>query len=163
MLHVTPSFLIENTHDSPFTGKFDIVLQRMCCGDGDALTVTADCVVLEETVEDCVGDALEEGTEETVEDCEADALEEGLDVDKADGLVVALGVADGVGGIIDAISLPVNSRLYTRRSDIEPEKSSPAVLTGDIPFQPRRRVDKVEEVEIANDTDVEEATLAPSI
>ena len=37
------------------------------------------------------------------------------------------------------------------------------VLEGDIPFQPSRRVDEVEEVEIANDTVVEEATLTPSI
>ena len=61
------------------------------------------------------------------------------------------------------ISLLVNERLKIRRSDIEPEKSSPDVLTGDIPFQPRRRVDEVEEVEIAYDTDVEEATLTPSM
>jgi hypothetical protein len=46
---------------------------------------------------------------------------------------------------------------------MEPENNSPDVVVGVIPFQPRRRVEEGEAVEIANVTDVEEATLTPSI
>jgi hypothetical protein len=44
---------------------------------------------------------------------------------------------------------------------MEPEKSSPAVPAGVTPFQPRRR-EEVEEEEMANVEDVDEATLDPS-
>jgi hypothetical protein len=61
------------------------------------------------------------------------------------------------------ISLPDKARLKTRRSLTDPEKSSPAVLTGVKPFQPRRRVDAdKEEEEISKVKDVDEATMDPS-
>ncbi len=49
------------------------------------------------------------------------------------------------------ISLEVNDRLNTRTSLIEPEKDSDA-LSGDRPFQPRRRVEENGE-EIENEED----------
>jgi len=58
------------------------------------------------------------------------------------------------------ISLLVKARLNTRRSLMEPEKSSPTVPAGVKPFQPRRRVE-VEEEDIANIEDVDEAILYP--
>ena len=62
------------------------------------------------------------------------------------------------------ISLGDKARLYIRISDIEPEKSSPDVEGGVKPFQPRRRVEDVEEeVEMAYETEVDEVTLTPSI
>ena len=64
----------------------------------------------------------------------------------------------------ETISLLVKARLKTRTSLIEPEKSSPAVPAGVMPFQPRRRVevDVKEEEEMANVEDVDEVTLDPS-
>ena len=59
------------------------------------------------------------------------------------------------------ISLSDKARLNTRRSLIEPEKSSPTVPAGVKPFQPRRRVDRETE-EMANVEDVDEAILDPS-
>jgi len=59
------------------------------------------------------------------------------------------------------ISLLVKARLNTRRSLIEPEKSSPTVPAGVKPFQPRRRVE-VDKEEMANVEEVDEATLDPS-
>jgi hypothetical protein len=46
---------------------------------------------------------------------------------------------------------------------MEPEKSSPVVLLGVTPFQPRRRDEEEAIEEIANVRDVDEATLDPSI
>ncbi len=60
-----------------------------------------------------------------------------------------------------AISVLVKARLNTRRSLMEPEKSSLVVPAGVMPFQPRRRVE-VEEEEMANVEDVDEAKLNPS-
>jgi len=60
------------------------------------------------------------------------------------------------------ISLLVKARLNTRRSLIEPERSSPAVPAGVKPFQPRRRVE-VDKEEMANVEEADEATLDPSI
>ena len=60
-----------------------------------------------------------------------------------------------------AISLLVKARLNTRRSLMEPEKSSLVVPAGVMPFQPRRRVE-VEEEEMAKVEEVDEATLDPS-
>ena len=60
------------------------------------------------------------------------------------------------------ISLFDNDRLNTRRSLIEPEKSSPALLVGVTPFQPRRRDDVEDEEEMAKVEEVDEATLDPS-
>ena len=61
------------------------------------------------------------------------------------------------------ISLLDKVRLNMRRSLMEPEKSSPAVLVGVTPFQPRRRVEKedVDREEMENVADVDE-TLDPS-
>ena len=59
------------------------------------------------------------------------------------------------------ISLLVKARLNTRRSLMEPEKSSPTLPAGVKPFQPRRRVDGETE-EMANVEEVDEATLDPS-
>jgi len=59
------------------------------------------------------------------------------------------------------ISLSDKARLNTRRSLIEPEKSSPVLPAGVKPFQPRRRVDRETE-ETANVEEVDEATLDPS-
>ena len=59
------------------------------------------------------------------------------------------------------ISLFDNDRLKTRRSLMEPEKSSPAAPAGVKPFQPRRRVEEEEE-EMANVEEVDKATLDPS-
>ena len=59
------------------------------------------------------------------------------------------------------ISLDDNARLNTRTSLMEPEKSSPVLLAGVMPFQPIRRVE-VESEEMANVEDVDEATLTPS-
>ena len=59
------------------------------------------------------------------------------------------------------ISVDDRDRLNTRRSLIEPEKSSPTVPAGVKPFQPRRRVE-VEEEDIANVEEVDEATIDPS-
>ena len=61
------------------------------------------------------------------------------------------------------ISLLDKVRLNMRRSLMEPEKSSPAVLAGVTPFQPRRRVEKedVDKEETANVADIDE-TLDPS-
>jgi hypothetical protein len=59
------------------------------------------------------------------------------------------------------ISLLVKARPNTRRSLMEPEKSSLALLVGVMPFQPRRRDDVEAEEEMAN-VDVDEATLDPS-
>jgi hypothetical protein len=53
------------------------------------------------------------------------------------------------------------ARLKIRRSLIDPEKSSPTLLTGVKPFQPRRRVD-VDTEEISKVEDVDEATMDPS-
>ena len=62
------------------------------------------------------------------------------------------------------ISLPDKARLKTRRSLIDPEKSSPTVLTGVKPFQPRRRVDDdIVEEAMLKVKDMDEATLDPSI
>ena len=59
------------------------------------------------------------------------------------------------------ISLLVKARLNTRRSLMEPEKSS-LVVPGNVkPFQPRRRVE-VDKEEMANVEEVDEATLDPS-
>jgi len=61
------------------------------------------------------------------------------------------------------ISLLVKARLNTRRSLIDPEKSSPTVLTGVKPFHPSLRVEvDTEEEEMANVEVVDEATLDPS-
>ena len=59
-----------------------------------------------------------------------------------------------------AISLLVKARLNTRRSLMEPEKSSLVVPAGVMPFQPRRKVE--EEEEMAKVEEVDEATLDPS-
>ena len=59
------------------------------------------------------------------------------------------------------ISLPDKARLNTRRSLIDPEKSSPTVLTGVKPFQPKRRED-VDEEEIPKVKDIDKATIDPS-
>ena len=59
-------------------------------------------------------------------------------------------------------SLLVKARLNTRRSLMEPEKSSPALPAGVMPFQPRRRVEVEAEEEMAKVEDVDEATLDPS-
>jgi len=45
---------------------------------------------------------------------------------------------------------------------MEPEKSSPALLAGVMPFQPRRREEVEAEEEMANKREVDEATLDPS-
>ena len=55
------------------------------------------------------------------------------------------------------ISLLVKARLNTRRSLMEPEKSSLALPAGGKPFQPRRRDDVEDEEEMAY---VEEAVVA---
>ena len=60
------------------------------------------------------------------------------------------------------ISLLVKARLNTRRSLMEPEKSSPVVLLGVTPFQPRRRDEVEAKEEIAKVREVDEATLDPS-
>ena len=60
------------------------------------------------------------------------------------------------------ISLLVKARLNTRRSLMEPEKSSPALPAGVTPFQPRRRVEVEDEEEMAKVEEVDEATLDPS-
>ena len=61
------------------------------------------------------------------------------------------------------ISLLDKARPKTRRSLIDPEKSSPTVLTGVKPFQPRRRVDvDTEEEATLKVNDVDEETLDPS-
>ena len=59
------------------------------------------------------------------------------------------------------ISLLDNARLNTRRSLIEPEKSSPALLVGVKPFHPIRRVE-VDSEEMENVREVDVATLTPS-
>ena len=59
------------------------------------------------------------------------------------------------------ISPSDKARLKTRRSLIEPEKSSPTVPAGVMPFQPRRRVE-VDKEEMAKVEEVDEATLDPS-
>ena len=51
------------------------------------------------------------------------------------------------------ISLLVKARLNTRRSLMEPEKSSPAVF----PFQPMRRVEVDEDADMANVEEVVDA------
>ena len=114
-----------------------------------------------EAIEDIVGTALLLGN----------ALAEGMD-GNAEGLevvlelVVELVVADGEGGgsFKELTSLLVKSRLNTRTSLIDPEKSSPTVLTGVKPVQPSLRVDvdsgEEEEIEYVNDVD--DATLDPS-
>ena len=62
-----------------------------------------------------------------------------------------------------AISVLVKARLNTRRSLMEPEKSSLVVPAGVMPFQPRRRDDvEAEEEEMAKVEEVDEATLDPS-
>ncbi len=58
------------------------------------------------------------------------------------------------------ISLFDNDRLNTRRSLMEPEKSSPTLPAGVMPFQPRRRVE-VDKGEMES-VDVDDATLDPS-
>jgi hypothetical protein len=82
-------------------------------------------------------------------------------------LVVELVVADGEGGgsFKELTSLLDKARLNTRTSLIDPEKSSPTVLTGVKPFQPSLRVDvdTEEEEEMAKVEDVDEVTLDPSI
>ena len=60
------------------------------------------------------------------------------------------------------ISLLVKARLNTRRSLMEPEKSSLVVPAGVTPFQPRRRVEVEAEEEMAIVEEVDEATLDPS-
>ena len=60
------------------------------------------------------------------------------------------------------ISLLVKARLNTRRSLIEPEKSSLALPGGVKPFQPRRRVEVEAEEEMAKVEEEDEATLDPS-
>lgn len=115
-----------------------------------------------------LGNALEEGNEGNAEELdEVLKLELGLPVtleeDKEEGLVVALAVADGEGGRFfkRVASIMVNARLYTRISLNEPEKTSPVVLLGNMPFQPRRRVEEDKE-EISN-IEMKDETLDPSM
>ena len=72
-------------------------------------------------------------------------------------------VENGCGSGRDKVTISLfdNDRLKTRRSLMEPEKSSPAAPAGVKPFQPRRRVEVEAEEEMAND-DVDEATFDPS-
>ena len=60
------------------------------------------------------------------------------------------------------ISLLDKARLNTRRSLMEPEKSSPTLPAGVKPFQPRRRDEVDGKEEMAYVEEVDEATLDPS-
>ena len=103
-------------------------------------------------------------------DGDAELDKDGVGEALFEAVVDVVTVADGVGegddnvtlALNNLISLEDNDRLYTRRSLTEPEKSSPAVLTGVRPFQPIRRVE-VDKDEMANVKEVDDATLTPSI
>ena len=75
-----------------------------------------------------------------------------------DGLIAFVKVGRG-GRDSVIISVDDRDRLNTRRSLMEPVKSSPAVL----PLQPRRRVEVEAEEEMTKVEEVDEATLDPSM
>ena len=61
------------------------------------------------------------------------------------------------------ISVDDRDRLNTRRSLMEPEKSSLVVPAGVTPFQPRRRVEVDEDAEMAYVREAVDAYVDPSI
>jgi len=79
-----------------------------------------------------------------------------------DGLITFAFVGRG-GRDSVTISVDDRDRLNTRRSLMEPEKSSPALPAGVTPFQPIRKEEVNEDAEMAYVEFVDEATLDPSM
>ena len=136
----------------------------------DVIDVNEEVVIL--------GDVVEEGDELTLEDDEGNELElvDGEEDGEDSELELAVGEVDGdvdvVGDVVgngddgnDArlrISSGDNVRLYTLKSEMEPEYKLP-LLMFDAPFHPMRRVDNAGEGRITAPMSVRSFDITPSI
>lgn len=132
----------------------------------DVIDVNEEVVIL--------GDVVEEGDELTLEDDEGNELElvDGEEDGEDSELELAVGEVDGDGDVVgdgddgnDArlrISSGDNVRLYTLKSEMEPEYKLP-LLMFNAPFHPMRREDNAGEGRITAPMSVRSFDITPSI